>query len=69
MLGSRNHLRAFTRVLGLRDIDYLPELLSQEDYDEIIDTGWEQGTGLCIKIDTQDSDQYSYTRGKGFRKR
>jgi hypothetical protein len=66
MLGSRNHLRAFTRVLGFQDVDYEPVLLSAEDYQEIIDTGWERGTGLCRNIDTRNGNQFFYAKGKGF---
>ncbi len=47
MLGSRNHLRAFNRILELRGVDYVPVELDQEEFDQIISTGWERGTGFC----------------------
>ena len=34
--GSENHLRAFVNNLERRGIEYSPEHLSQEEYDEII---------------------------------
>ena len=46
-LGSRNHLRAFTRVLSFSDIEYTPVVLSMEDYEAIVSSPWERGTGLC----------------------
>ena len=52
-LGSRNHLRAFTRILSLRDIEYEPAVLSIEDYEAIVSSPWERGTGLCRLIDTE----------------
>lgn len=66
MLGSRNHLRAFTRVLGFQDVDYEPVFLSMEAYEEIINTGWERGTGLCRNIDTEDGKRFENCRGRGF---
>lgn len=33
---SENHLRAFTRVLALYGVEYIPVKLSQEEYDRII---------------------------------
>lgn len=47
MLGSRNHLRAFTRVLKVNGITYIPVALEQTAFDAIISTSWEKGTGLC----------------------
>jgi len=45
MRGSRNHMRAFTRQLNSRDVTYVPSYISQEDYDEIIDSPQERGKG------------------------
>ncbi len=36
MKRSRNHLRAFANNLERRGIDYTPQVLSQEEYDQII---------------------------------
>lgn len=65
-LGSRNHLRAFNRTLGFQDVVYVPSLLSQEDFDEIINAGWERGTGLCRNIDGNSGNRFGYAKGKGF---
>lgn len=43
MKGSRNHLRAFVRNLDLRGITYVPQVLSQEAFDEIINSETETG--------------------------
>ena len=36
LMGSENHLRAFTRRLGKMGIDYKPAVLSKENFDRII---------------------------------
>jgi hypothetical protein len=41
--GSRNHLRSFTRVLNRNGETYTPEYISQELYEEIINTPSENG--------------------------
>ncbi len=66
MLGSRNHLRAFNRTLGFQDIDYEPVLMSLEDFEEIINSSWERGTGLCRNIDVENGNSFGYARGRGF---
>jgi hypothetical protein len=43
--GSRNHLRAFTKQLGAHDTTYAPTYISQADYDEIVSTDTERGSG------------------------
>jgi hypothetical protein len=43
MKGSRNHLRAFNRQLVRLDIVYEPQYISQEQYDEIVNSGIEAG--------------------------
>ena len=43
--GSRNHLRAFVRVLEREGKDYSPRHLSQAEYDDIISSSIEQGAG------------------------
>lgn len=48
--GSRNHLRAFTRVLSNNGENYEPKLLSQDHFDEIVEGDMErggQGQGNC----------------------
>ncbi|WP_163712259.1 DUF2202 domain-containing protein [Mangrovibacterium lignilyticum] len=43
--GSRNHLRAFNRVLANNGVDYQPQLMSQESFDEIVNDDMERGGG------------------------
>ena len=43
--GSRNHLRAFVSALALEGETYSPQIMSQEDYDSIINAGVERGNG------------------------
>ncbi|MBK7871984.1 MAG: DUF2202 domain-containing protein [Saprospiraceae bacterium] len=43
MKGSRNHLRAFVKNLKFRGVTYVPEVLSQGDYDAIINGDMERG--------------------------
>ena len=45
MKGSRNHLRSFVQNLSKLGIDYTPQYLTQEAYDEIINADMEQGRG------------------------
>jgi len=66
MLGSRNHLRAFARVLKVNGIVYTPVALSADEYAEIITTGWERGTGFCIGNQNASGRKYCNRSGKGF---
>lgn len=43
---SRNHLRAFVKSLKLSGIDYRPAVLTQAEYDLIINNVTEKGTAL-----------------------
>lgn len=43
--GSRNHIRAFVRVLEREGASYSPQHLSQSEYDEIIASSIERGSG------------------------
>jgi|GEM_PF-280096 len=43
--GSRNHLRAFTRQLAMNGESYEPQYISHSEYDEIIATNRETGSG------------------------
>ncbi len=45
MRGSRNHLRAFVSNLAAQGVTYEPQILSQEEYDEIINSPMERGSG------------------------
>ncbi|HOW25536.1 MAG TPA: DUF2202 domain-containing protein [Bacteroidales bacterium] len=50
--GSRNHLRAFYRNLVFRGADYTPQYISQEYFDEIINSEHESGFGGCGCLST-----------------
>jgi len=39
--GSRNHMRAFTRTLGIYGVTYTAQYLTQEEIDQIISGSWE----------------------------
>ena len=39
--GSRNHIRSFTAILSARGETYVPQYISQEEYDEIVAEGHE----------------------------
>jgi len=41
--GSRNHLRAYVSNLENLNVTYLPQFMSQDDYDEIINSPMERG--------------------------
>ncbi|AHF80669.1 DUF2202 domain-containing protein [Thermococcus paralvinellae] len=45
MMGSRNHLRAFVRNLENYGITYQPQVLPQDQYEQIISTPMETGYG------------------------
>lgn len=43
MKGSRNHLRAYYRVLTQRGGDYEPVVIDQATFDDIVSSDWESG--------------------------
>jgi hypothetical protein len=43
MRGSRNHLRAFARMMDAYDVSYVPQHISQAEYDEIVGSATETG--------------------------
>ena len=43
MAASRNHLRAFVKNLKNQGVNYVPQRLSQAEFDEIINSSWEHG--------------------------
>lgn len=43
LAASRNHLRAFVKNLQNQGVTYVPQRLTQAEYDAIISTGWEHG--------------------------
>ncbi|ACJ16632.1 Hypothetical protein TON_1144 [Thermococcus onnurineus NA1] len=46
MMGSRNHLRAFVSQLKNRGITYEPQILSKDEYEQIINSPMEMGGGM-----------------------
>lgn len=66
MLGSRNHLRAFNRVLKVQGVTLTPVALDQAAFDEIVNSDWERGTGLCLGTNVNTGKQYC-GKGRGFR--
>jgi hypothetical protein len=66
MLGSRNHLRAFVRVLKANGVTYAPIALDVDDYTSIITSDWEKGTGLCMGNQNASGKKYCNRSGKGF---
>ncbi len=53
--GSTHHLKAFVGWLAAMGVDYEPQYLSQEEYDEIMNSDWWSGGGCG------DSTYYSLT--------
>ena len=64
-LGSRNHLRAFARVLNTNGVVYVPVALSADDYTAIISSGWEKGNALCTGDQIGSGKKYGKGSGKG----
>ncbi|MBB3186285.1 DUF2202 domain-containing protein [Microbacter margulisiae] len=57
---SRNHLRAFYRQLSNLGIVYVPQYLSQEEYDSIVQSPMEQGNTYVLQNQYQYNYQYQY---------
>ena len=66
---SRNHLRAFNRVLASYGVEYKPEVLSDEYFNEIIDASMEKGYCYGDRDGQGTGNQYQYrnrgTKGQG----
>ncbi len=45
MKGSRNHMRAFIRMLKMYNENYSPQYISKEEYEQIINSNMERGVG------------------------
>jgi len=43
MRGSRNHMRAFVRMLNNYGVNYTPQYISNEEYEQIINSSMERG--------------------------
>ncbi|MCK3683650.1 DUF2202 domain-containing protein [Maribellus sp. YY47] len=67
--GSENHIRAFTRQLSWRDLEYVPTVLDAEIYSAIVGTSIQCGNrGNCINA-TPHSNNCKQQGGKQFRNR
>jgi hypothetical protein len=62
MRGSRNHLRAFVSALAQEGITYVPELMTANQYNDIISGQVERGQG-------QGQRQRGYGQGQGMKGR
>ena len=61
---SRNHLRAFSRNLEMRNAKYVPQYISQNDYEKIINAEHEQ-CGLQNGMQCQNQGKGRGNRGRG----
>ncbi len=64
-LGSRNHLRAFAKVLNANGVVYAPVALKADDYTAIITSGWEKGNAQCNGDQIGSGKKYGQGSGKG----
>ena len=61
---SRNHLRAFSRNLEMRNANYVPQYISKTDYEKIINAEHEQ-CGLQNGMQCQNQGKGRGNRGRG----
>ncbi len=67
MMGSRNHLRAFTSTLEkMFGVEYTPQVISIEEYKQIINSPMETGGTECsaLRIDVGANVTVTTTHGK-----
>ncbi|WP_459202637.1 DUF2202 domain-containing protein [Methanococcus sp. CF] len=62
--GSRNHLRSFTRVLERNGGTYEPQYISESEYNEIISSDMETGSGYSA-TSTQGGQNNQYNQYSG----
>lgn len=67
--GSRNHLRSFTKQLTMRGETYIPQYISQADYDTILGSTRETGVGGGEQNGGSRGQHSSGNRGWGGRGR
>ena len=69
MMGSRNHLRAFTSTLqNIYGTTYTPQYLSQEEYEQIINSPMETGNTVCLSIGINVSPDMGATQSSAAKK-
>ena len=61
---SRNHLRAFSRNLEMRNTNYVPQYISKNDYEKNINAEHEQ-CGLQNGMQCQNQGKGRGNRGRG----
>ena len=61
---SKNHLRAFSRNLEMRNANYVPQYISKNDYEKIINAEHEQ-CGLQNGMQCQNQGKGRGNRGRG----
>ena len=62
MKGSRNHMRAFSAHLTFRGITYEPQYITQDEYNDIINSSWETGNGICCYCNSPQEINKNYNR-------
>ena len=62
--GSRNHLRAFVKVLAKHDVTYTPQILDQEEFDGIVSTPKETGRKLSKEERALNRHRNRHRHGK-----
>ena len=67
MRGSRNHLRAFNRVLNNYGFEYVPTVLSEEDFNEIISSDMEGGNGCQAEVQNKYQNKNQNQKGRRYR--
>jgi len=65
--GSRNHLRAFSRLLERNRVDYSPAYLDKESFDAIVSSEMERGGyGGCYANGNGNGNKNGNRNGKGY---
>jgi hypothetical protein len=63
--GSRNHLRSFVKLITLAGGTYVPQILSQEEFDEIVTTPIESGYGWGRRATMREAGRQQRAWGVG----
>lgn len=52
--GSGHHIKAFTRILSIHNTEYIPQFISQDEYDEIINGSFQPCGFITVVEDSAD---------------
>jgi len=63
--GSRNHLRSFVSTLAIYNMAYVPEMMTQETFDAIINSPMESGNQNGLQNGTGNKNGQNNGKGKG----